>query len=105
MLIPGIQGYGEKTSRLPFEALFAAVGLPNRGGAATVENIDQRLEDVPLRIETLSRWNGANVSVIKITRPVQHDIDAVTADPVPPLERDGIEIIDEKSTHDVDSLR
>src|ERR1043166_3264102 len=97
MLVPGVQGYRKKTSGLPFEALFAAVGLPNGGGAATVENIEQRLEDVPLRIEALSRRDGANIGVVKITRSVQHDINTVSAHTVPPLERDGVEVFDEKS--------
>src|SRR4029077_10813415 len=50
MMIPGVQRDREKAPRLPFEALLWTAALPNRGCAATVKNVDQRLEHMSLRI-------------------------------------------------------
>jgi hypothetical protein len=50
MLIPGVQRDREKAPCLPFEALLWTAALPNRGCAATVKNVDQRLEHMSLRI-------------------------------------------------------
>src|SRR5687767_6911517 len=104
MLIPCVQGDREKAPRLPFEALFAPVRLPNGRCAPAVEDIDQRLVDMPLRTEAFAGRDTAHVSIVDIARTVQHDIDSVAPHAVPPLERNRIEVLNEKSPDDIDSL-
>src|SRR3989304_8316596 len=76
-LVPSVERDREQTPGLPFETLLRAVGLPHRGRAPAIKNIDQRLEYMPLRVETLAGRNTTHVSIVKVSRAVQHDIDAV----------------------------
>ena len=104
MLIPGVERHREQAARLPLEALLGAVSLPDRGRAAAVKNVDQRLVHMSLRIETLSRRNADDIGVIHIAGAVEHDVDPVASDAIPPFERRRVEILDEKSADHVDSL-
>src|SRR5262245_29968656 len=94
MLIAGVERNREETAGLPLEALLRPGGMPNRRGAAAVEHIVERFVDMPLRMETLARRNADHVGVVLITGAVKHDVNAMAAHSIPPLEWNRIEILD-----------
>src|SRR5689334_13235790 len=105
VLIIGIEWNGEEAALLPLEALLRPVFLPHRRRAAPFEDIDQFLEEMALRAQTLSRRDAAYVSVVEITRAFEIDEDAVAAHPLPPFERHVVDVLDAEAFDYVDPLR
>jgi hypothetical protein len=58
-----------------------------------------------LRIETLTRGDAANISIIEIPSAVKHDIDTGAAQAVPPFERERIEVFHKEPSDHINSLR
>src|SRR5581483_546310 len=86
MLMPGVERNGEQRSRFPLEADALPGVVPHRGRAASAEDQDHLLEQLPLRRQLAGRRDLADITVVRGARGFVVDEQAVSTAPRPGFE-------------------
>src|ERR1700693_4600957 len=92
MLMPGVERYGEKRSRLPFEADALCGVVPHRGRTAAVEHKNHFFEQLPLRSQFLGWRNFADIAIVRSARRLVVDEYAASTPPRPRLQLDRVQV-------------
>ena len=104
VLVMHVQRDRNEAPFLPLEGLLGAVVVPDGGGAAALHHQDQLLVEVAHGVQTLPRRDLDDVGAGGIARSLHIEEGPVTAHAVPPLERHLLQILDEESLDDRNSL-
>src|SRR5687767_4340077 len=86
VLVPAVERDREDRTRLPLEGDAVPGVVPDRGGAAAVEDVDHLLEELALRREALARRDLADVAVVRGARGVMVEEYAFASPAAPRLE-------------------
>src|ERR1700691_2284007 len=103
MLVVAIERNGEQRAVLPLEGDARAGVVPHRGRAATAQDQDHLLVELPVRAETLARRNFHDVAVVRGARGVVVEEYRIAAAPRPRLERDGAQVLHVERRDDVEA--